>query len=159
MSETLEHKMEEPPTSAPQATDAHLKPAGKISGLERVTLGAVSAGWKMPLLYSFMASSSVYAPYALPAALAVGAAFFSLNYFGFKYLPIGKLYQAIKDPIKKTIKAVAKDMYTNGKTYAKNFLTATTSLLENLVTFPAKILPVYGAASPGAVKGVPQPAH
>lgn len=155
MSETLEHKIQEPPTSAPQATDAHLKPAGKISGLERATLGAVSAGWKMPLLYSIMASSAVYAPYALPTALAVGATFFSLNYFGLKYPPIRKLYQAFTVPLKNA----AKDMYTNGATYAKNFLTATTSLLKNLVTFPAKILPVYGAASPGAVKGVPQPTH
>ena len=147
MSETLEHKMEELPASAPQAADAHSKPAGKVSGLERAALGTFSVSWKVPVTYLLLAGSAAYAPYALPAALGVGAAFFCLNYFGLKVPFIRDTYKQIKETA------------LNTPTYAKNFLTATTGFLQNLITSPSKILPAYGAASPGAEKGMPQPAH
>ncbi|MBI2136279.1 hypothetical protein HYU06_04355 [Candidatus Woesearchaeota archaeon] len=117
MSETLEHKMEELPASAPQAADAHSKPAGEVSGLERVALGTFSAGWKAPVTYLLLAGSAAYT------------------------------YKQIKETALST------------PLYAKNFLTATAGFLQNLITSPRKILSSYGAASPGAEKGMPHPAH
>ena len=115
----------------------------EVSGLERVTLGAISAGWKMPLVYALMSSSAIYAAYALPAALGVGAAFFSLNYFGLKIPFIGDTYHQVKT------------LALNSFSYAKNYLIATAEFLQNLVTFPKAVLAGVRAGGQGAAQPTP----
>ncbi len=125
----------------------------KLSKLEEVMasayfgpLGYAATTWKAIPAYFWAASTAAYSAVAGYITVGVAAGSIVLKYFMQNYF--------LRTKFGKEFYAGAKDIALNSFTYAKNFLTATTSLLENLVTFPAKILPAYGAASPGAA-----PAH
>jgi hypothetical protein len=112
----------------------------ELSDLEKTVS---KAGFGLPG-YLFATSWKTYAAYALgasnPVIVATAAASVAAKYVIDNYIvrtnPGLKTYLGLKQYVKDSPKIIT------------NFLKSTASVLENIVTFPSKILPAYSGAKP-----------